>query len=217
MNKSLHTVLLVMFTTINAILLYLFLLQLPYGVEPFVSSLTHWSALRPRIDVVAAIAVFIAVVAFLIVRRLPASWKSTLVYFQLRFAHPGHRVFFGGKNPGFEREPLLQAYPEIHDSAYNPEVQMRVWRTLYKQHAAADLVAGTASSWRLLRGLYLVAVVFFLSFLIAWPLNRGVPVTLTLMYVFIFGTQTLFLLFSARKSGNRLANNVLAAALGLKP
>ncbi len=216
MNKVFQSALLVLFIVLNTLLLYLFLLQLPYGVDAFVSSLTHWSQLSPRIDVVAAVALAIAVITYLLVQRLPASWKNGLLYFRRRFAHPGHRAFFGGKDPGFEREPLLQAHPEIHDSAYNPQVQMQVWKRLYQQNANSDLVVGTAGSWRLLRNLFLVALVFLLSFIVAWPLNLGVPTVLAMSYLFIYGAQTIFLLFSARKTGERLANNVLATALGLK-
>ncbi|MGI9293894.1 MAG: hypothetical protein ACR2PS_07910, partial [Pseudomonadales bacterium] len=192
MNKVLQRVLLVLFTVLNTLLLYLFLLQLPYGVDAFVSSLTHWSELSPRIGAVAVIAFAIAAVTLYLVQRLPASWKSSLVYFRLRFAHPGHRVFFGGKNPGFEREPLLKAHPEIHDSAYNPQVQMQVWKRLYQQNAKATLVAGTAGSWRLLRNLYLVSQVFLWSFIVAWPLNPSVPPVLAMSYLFIYGAQSLF-------------------------
>ncbi|MGI9287250.1 MAG: hypothetical protein ACR2P1_17840 [Pseudomonadales bacterium] len=216
MNKVFQSVLLVLFIALNTILLYLFLLQLPYGVNAFVSSLTHWSELSPRIDTVATVALAIAVITFLLTQRLPASWKSGLLYFRRRFAHPGHRAFFGGKDPGFEREPLLKAYPEIHDSAYNPEVQMQVWKRLYQQNANAVLVASTAGSWRFLRNLYLVSLVFLSSFLVTWPLNLGVPIALAMMYLFIYGAQAIFLLFSARKTGERLANNVMATALGVK-
>ncbi len=217
MNKTIQRILLVSFTILNTLLLYLFLLQLPYGVDTFVSSLTHWSDMSPRIGTVAAIAFAIAAIALLLVERLPTKWKSSLAYFRRHYAHPGHRAFFGGgKNPGFDRKPLLQAYPEIHDSAYNPQVQMQVWKRLYQQNATADLVAGTAGSWRLLRNLYLVSVVFLLSFIVAWPLNLGVPAALAMAYLFIYGAQALFLLFSARKTGERLANNVMAAALGIE-
>lgn len=215
MNKVLQRILLVSFTVLNALLLYLFLLQLPYGVDTFVSSLTHWSEMSPRIVVVAAIACAMAAITLLLVQRLPSKWKSSLLYFQPHYGHPGHRAFFGGKEPGFEREPLLKAHPEIHDSAYNPQVQMRVWKRLYQQNATAALVAGTAGSWRLLRNLYLVSVVFLVSFIVAWPLNLGVPAVLALSYLFIYGAQAMFLLFSARKTGQRLATNVMAAALGI--
>lgn len=217
MNNVLQSVLLVLFIVLNTLLLYLFLLQLPYGVDALASSLSHWSELSPRIGVVATMALAIAVITFLLVRRLPGSFKSSFVYFRRRFAHPGHRAFFGGKDPGFEREPLLKAHPEIHDSAYNPQVQMEVWKRLYRQNATAPLVVGTTGSWRLLRNLYFVAVVFLLSFIIAWPLNHGVPTALALTYLFIYGAQTLFLLFSARKTGERLTHNVMAAALSIKP
>ncbi len=217
MNEVFQRMLLVIFNLLNTVLLFLFLLQLPYGVDSLVSSLTHWSELSPGINIVAAVAFAVATAALLLVQRLPGRFKSSLLYFRRQHAHPGHRIFFGGKNPGFEREPLLKAHPEIHDSAYNPQVQMQVWQRLYQQNANSDLVVGTAGSWRLLRNLYLVSVVFLICFFGAWSLNLGVPTILAMSYLFIYGTQTIFLFFSARKTGERLANNVLAAALGIKP
>ncbi len=215
MNEVFHRMLLVVFNLLNTILLFLFLLQLPYGVDSLVSSLTHWSQLSPGISIAAAIAFTIATTALLLVQRLPGKFKSSLLYFRRNFAHPGHRVFFGGKGPGFEREPLLQAHPEIHDSAYNPQVQMQVWRRLYQQNAKSDLVVGTVSSWRLLRNLYLIALVFLIAFFVTWPFNSGVPTVLAMSYLFIYGVQVIFLMLSARKTGGRLANNVLASALGI--
>ena len=217
MNNVFHRILLVVFNILNTILLFLFLLQLPYGMDSLVSSLTHWAELSPAIGIAAAVAFTMATIALLLVQRLPGRLKNSLLYFRGDFAHPGHRVFFGGKSPGFEREPLLQAHPEIHDSAYNPQVQMQVWQRLYQQNAKRDLVVGTANSWQLLRNLYLIALVFLVSFFVAWSLNFGVPTVLAMSYLFIYGTQTIFLLFSARKTGERLANNVLAAALNIAP
>ena len=205
-----------LFIIVNTVLLYLFLLQLPYGMDTLVLSLRRWSDISPRIEFVAAIALSVAVITVLLLKYLDSEWKSRLVYFRRQFAHPGHRAFFGGKDPGFDRKPLYAAYPEVRDSAYNPQVQIRVWKRLFKRHAKAPLVIGTYHSWLFLRDLYLISLVFMVAFLVAWPLNFGVPVALATSYIFIYGAQLLFLMFSARGTGTRLESNVLAEELGIQ-
>ena len=216
-NKFLKDFFLGLFITVNTILMYLFLLQLPYGIDTLALSLRRWANMSPRIEIVAAISFSVALTTVLLLKYLDSEWKSRLVYFRRRFANPGHRAFFGGKDPGFDRKPLYAAYPEVRDSAYNPQVQLQVWMRLFKRHAKAPLVMGTYHSWLFLRDLYLISLVFLMAFLVAWPLNFGVPVALALSYVFIYGAQVLFLLISARGTGLRLESNVLAEELGLKP
>ena len=215
-NNFLSNLIYIAFTVVNTILLYLFLLQLPYGMDTLAFSLRHWSEASPRIDIVAAISVAIAIITLFLVKRLDNEWKSRLLYCRQQFAHPGHHAFFGGKEPGFDREPLEKRYPEVRDSAYNPQVQMRVWTRLYRKHAKAPLVVGTYRSWLLLQNLYLISLVFLTVFLVAWPLNFGVPSVLAVSYIFIYGVQLLFLMFSARGTGTRLEYNVLAEELGIK-
>ena len=94
---------------------------------------------------------------------------------------------------------------------------MQVWRRLFKRHEKGTLVVGTYRSWLLLRDLYLISVVFLTAFLLAWLLNFGVPAVIALSYVFIYGAQALFLMFSARGTGTRLEFNVLAEELRIKP
>ncbi|MEN8131007.1 MAG: hypothetical protein ABFS45_12595 [Pseudomonadota bacterium] len=216
-NTLLKRILYTVFTAVNTALLYLFLLQLPFGVDALSFSLRHWSKFSPRIEFAAIISIAIAITTLILVRYLDGEWKSRLVYFRHQFAQPGYRAFFGGRDPGFDRRPLEKAYPEVRDSAYNPQVQLRVWTRLYKKHANASLVIGTYHSWVLLRDLYLISLVFLIAFLLAWPLNFGVPAVLVLSYIFIFGAQFLFLMFSARGTGSRLECNVLAEALAIKP
>jgi hypothetical protein len=216
-NKLLQRIVFVAFTVVNTALLYLFLLQLPFGLDTFASSLLNWYEMRPRIEIATAVSLGVAVFTLFLVNRLDNEWKSRLIYLRRRFAHPGHRAFLGGKDPGFDRKPLKITYPEVRDSAYDPEVQMQVWQRLYKRHAKASLVEGTYHSWVLLRDLYLISLGFLVAFLVTWPVNFGVPTVLALSYIFIYGAQLLFLMFSARGTGSRLECNVLAEELGIKP
>ncbi len=216
-NETLRSLIVVFFAVVNALLLYMFLLQLPYDIDAFVFSLVHWPRLSPRIEIVATICFVTVLVALSLVKWLNSEWKSRLVYFRHQNAHPGHHAFFSVKDPGFDRKPLLAAYPEVRDSAYNPQVQMRVWKRLFERHAEAPLVQGTYRSWLFLRDLYLISLVFLMVFLLAWPLNFGVPLALALSFVFIYGAQFLFLMFSARGTGTRLEYNVLAEELEMTP
>lgn len=214
-NNILKYLSIALFVAVNTVLLYLFLLQLPYGIDALVVSFKHWSQLSPRIEIVAVICGVTSLAALSLMRWLSSEWKSRLLYFRIQYANPGHRAFFGGKDPGFDRKPLLAAYPEVRDSAYNPQVQRQIWERLFERHAEASLVKGTYRSWVLLRDLYLISLVFLVAFLLLWPLNFGVPVALALSFVFVYGAQFLFLMFSARGTGSRLESNVLAEELGM--
>lgn len=210
-----HRILLAVFCALNATLLFLFLMHLPFGFKPLKLAIVGWSQASPRIDIVFALVVALAVLGYHGLRRLPAEWKIPFVYFHFRNAHPGHQAFFSLKEPPFDRKPLLTAYPEVKDAAYHPEVQYRTWCKLLDKHRQVPLVAGSVTGWELLRDLYLVALTFLLAFLLSWPLNQEVNPALALSYLFLFGVQTLFLLFSTRGTGQRLVYNVLAVELGV--
>jgi len=210
-----HRILLAVFCALNAALLFLFLMHLPFGFKPLKLAIVGWSQASPRIDIVFTLVLILAVGGYHGLRRLPAKWKIPFVYFRYRFAHPGHEAFFSLKEPPFDRKPLLSAYPEVKDSAYHPEVQYRTWCKLRDMHQEVPLVAGSITGWELLRDLYLVALSFLLAFLLSWPLNQTVNPALAFSYLFLFGVQTLFLLFSARGTCRRLVYNVLAVELGV--
>lgn len=215
--RFLHHSLITLFAAFNGVVLYLFLLQLPYGLEPLILSFTHWRALSPQIEIVAALATVSVIGALLIDAYLSDLFKTRLLYARWQQAHPAHHAFFSIKDPGFDRKPLYAAYPAVKDSAYDPKTQFDTWSLLYRKHAGARLVRGTHFSWTLLRDLYLVSILFLGLFLGAWAVNHDVPIQIVSTHAFIFGAQTAFLLFSARSAGSRLVNNVLATELGLGP
>lgn len=68
----------------------------------------------------------------------------------------------------------------------------------------------------MLRDIYILSIYFLCFFLIGWLINLGVPFQIVGIYLFLFGTQTLFLLFAARRTGYRLVDNVLGLALGIE-
>lgn len=210
-----HIVILGIFLGLNATLLFLFLMHLPFGYEPLRLVVRGWAQASPRIDIVFALSLFLAVGGYFGLQRLPAPWKTRLLYFRYHFAHPAHGAFFSLKEPPFDRKPLLAAYPEIKEAAYHPETQFRTWRQLCDRHAKVPLVTASVAVWELLRDLYLAEALFLLAFLVSWPLNQDVNPALALSYLFLFGVQALFLLFTARGTGQRLVYNVLAVELGI--
>ncbi|HEY5719823.1 MAG TPA: hypothetical protein VIX81_06365 [Gammaproteobacteria bacterium] len=210
-----HRLLLGLFCGINAALLFLFLLHLPVGLDTLELAFRGWAQARPRIDIVAGLVVALAAIGYFGLARLGPALKTRLVYSGGPYAHPGHEAFYSLKEPPFDRKPLLRRYPEIKDSAYSPEVQYRTFRRLLDKHAAVDVIGGSVAGWHVLRDLYLAALLFLAGFLLSWPLNGEVNPALALSYMFVFGAQALFLMFSARGAGRRLVQNVLMVELGL--
>jgi len=208
-----HRVLLALFCTLNGALLFLFLMHLPFGIDPLRLAIVGWAQAHPRIDIVFGIVVVLAAGSFYGLQQAAEQWKTLLLYFKARHAHPGHEAFYSLKEPPFDRKPLLKAYPEIKDSVYDPDVQFRTWCMLRDRHAATPLIASSLTVWNLLRDLYLVALLFLVAFLFGWPLNAGVNESLAFSYLFLFGVQVLFLMFSARGAARRLVYNVLAIEL----
>lgn len=213
--QSAHRILVSLFAGINAIMLYLFLLHLPLGYDSFAVSIRGWPGAMPRIGIVAALGIVLAVVAVLLAIRLGGVWKTRLVYLTWHYAHPAYRAFFGGKDPAFDRKPVRDAHPEIRDSAYNPEVQYRLWSELHAKYADKPVVTGTRAGWLLMRDLVLVSTLFLAAFLLSWTFNTGIIPALAFAYLYIFGAQVLFLTLSARGIGRRMVFNILALELGI--
>jgi len=212
----LHRVVLALFLALNGTLLFLFLMHLPFGIDPIRLAIVGWSQASPRIDIVFGVSLLLAVGGYHLVLRLPERIKNQVVFFGGRYAHPGHEAFYSLKEPPFDRKPLLKRYPEVRDSAYHPEVQYATWSRLLDKHAAVPVIAGSLTGWTLLSDLYVVANAFLAAFLLGWVVaNTDVNVALALSYLFLFGAQAMFLMFSARGTAKRLVYNVLAVELGI--
>lgn len=213
--KLFHGVLTALFAAFNAMMLYLFMLQLPFGFDPIVASLRYWDRLSPRIEIVSAMAVLVAVGALIWIYRAGDPMKNRVTYMRRGNPHPAASVFFTARKQPFETNTALQAFPAVKEEAFSPEVQLQVWGSLYAKHADNTLIASTRAYWRLMRDLYLLSVVFMAGYLIAWPLNAGVPFGLSSAYLFVFGAQVLFLMIGARGVGYRFVDNVVATELGI--
>ncbi len=215
MASYFHRLLVTLYATFNAIMIYLFLLNLPFGYEPFAATLAHWNDIE-GIKAVAGAGLVIAVVALLIAAQLGTEWKNALTYFSIKLSHPACNVFMTTRRQPFDTAAVLKAYPAVKEAAFAADVQFQVWESLYRRHAQNPLIMGTRAYWHLLRDLYVLSAYFLAIFLGVWALKWGVPFVISSPYLFVFGAQTLFLLLSARKVGYRLVDNVLATDLGLK-
>ncbi|WP_135606978.1 hypothetical protein [Solemya velesiana gill symbiont] len=213
--KLLHEGLVALFILINGMMLHLFLLHFPYGLEPFFISLVNWNKLSPQIGYVVTITLMVMVVVVALVWRLGTEWKNRILYMRMNYPHPAFNAFLTNRRQPFETSALVQAFPKVKDSGFNPQVQIETWNALHKQHADMPVVMNTRIHWHILRDLYLLALVFLGVFLVGWVVNFRVPFQIVSAYLFLFGAQFLFLLLMARKVGYRLVDNVLGVALGM--
>jgi len=212
--KYFHGVLLAIFATFNALMLYLFQLHLPFGFDPLVASFTHWDRFE-GIEVALTLALLVTLGGMVWVKRAREEVKNQVTYMKWHHPHPAATVFFTSRKQPFETNAVLAAFPAVKDAAFAPAMQQQVWDSLYAKHAKDTLIASTRLYWALMRDLFLLSTVFMSGFLGVWLLNLGTPLAFALPYVFVFGAQFLFLMISARGGGFRLADNVVAAELGI--
>lgn len=213
--NRLHVGLIIVFSVINGFMFYLFLLGLPYGIEPFLVSLAHWDELSPYIGIAAVLAILAALGGGLLSWRLTDDWKNGLLYLRWRFAHPAHSVFLTTRRQPFESNAALAAFPEVRDAAFSARVQTEVWLRLYEKNAKVPVVMNTRVHWLMLRDVYILSLVFLLLFLVGWLVNFRMPFAVVALYLFMYGVQFIFLMLAARHVGNRFVDNVLAVELGL--
>lgn len=210
-----HLALVILFAALNGVMLYLFMLQLPFGLDPFLVSLAAWDKLSPQILYVAVVCTSVAVAGALLVQRLPELWKNRLLYGRARYPHPASDAFLTSRKQPFETRDLQARFPAVKDSGFSRKVQTEVWREAYRRQNSEPVVLNTQIHWDMLRDLYILALYFLGLFLIGWIINLGVPFQIVAIYLFLYGTQTLFLLLTARRTGFRMVDNVLALELGI--
>ncbi len=212
-----HKLLLGLFALINGVMLYLFLLHLPFGVDPFLLSLMHWSEIEntPSIEVVTSVSFGLAILAAIYIWGMEDMLQNRLLYMRWKFPHPAQDAFLTSRKQPFESSKLLAAFPQIKDSGFSRIKQTETWIELYRKYAAKTVVLNTDIHWRMLRDLYCVSLLFLPVFLLSWALNSDMPLSIASTYVFMFGAQFLFLLLTARRIGLKLVDNVLAVAIGM--
>jgi hypothetical protein len=210
-----HTPLLAVFALMNGIIFYMFLLHLPFGSDAFLLSLAYWGRLSPVSEIATVLGAVMAIAGVITAKRLDDNWKNRLLYWRWEYAHPAYDSFLTTRKQPFESVELLAAFPEVKNSGFNHKVQLDTWMRLYPKHQAHPVIQSTHSQWMMQRDFYLIATLFLSVFLVAWPLNRGVPFNIAGAYAFIYGAQFIFLLFMARRVGLRLVDNLLGVALGV--
>jgi len=212
--KQLHKLLLGMFALLNGVMLYLFLLHLPYGLEALVLSMVHWSEMDNNLLITAVsfgLAAFIALYAW----KMDEVWKNRLLYMRWQFPHPAQDAFLTSRKQPFDSKKLLAAFPQIKDAGFSRVKQTEVWEQLYRKYSDKTVVINTDIHWRILRDIYCLSLMFIPPFAIAWLLNSDMPLSIAATYVFLFGAQFLFLLLAARSIGLKLVDNVLGVSIGM--
>ncbi|MES9897580.1 MAG: hypothetical protein ABW148_00995 [Sedimenticola sp.] len=213
--KLFHEALVGLFVLMNGMMLHLFLLQFPYGLDAFFISLENWDKLTPQIGYVVTIVLLVMVSVVGLTWRLNGEWKNRILYLRMRYAHPAFNAFLPTRRQPFETVDLLKAFPYVKDSGFNHQVQVDTWDFLHKKYADKPVVMNARIHWQILRDLNLLAVVFLGVFLIGWLVNYDVPFQIVSAYLFLFGGQSLFLMLMARRVGYRLVDSVLGVALGI--
>ncbi|MEW8044338.1 MAG: hypothetical protein G8D28_08480 [gamma proteobacterium symbiont of Phacoides pectinatus] len=213
--RHFHQALVVLFVLLNGMMLYLFLLNLSYGLDLFLATFRKWQALSPQAGYAMGFTVVLMGMAVFTLRRLDDQWKNRLLFFRWREPHPARDAFLSTRRQPFGSGELLSAFPEVKDAGFDPGVQVESWERAHQRHAANPVVLNTEIHWRMLRDLYVLGLLFLIVFLLGWLAKAGIPFQLVATYVFLFGAQVLFLLLAARRLGFRLVDNVLGVELGL--
>jgi hypothetical protein len=210
-----HLGLIAVFAAINALMLYLFLMKLPYDIHVFFASLDHWDEQQPRIGIVSAIVLTAAMAGGWFAWRMPEDWKYRLLYFRWFFPHPAFNAFLTTRKQPFESKALLKAFPGVKDAGFSSSIQIETWKQCLDRHADVPVVINTRIHWDMLRDLYVLSLIFLILFFLGYLFLIGVPFQFVAIYMFVFGAQFLFLLLSARRVGYKLVDNVLAVSLGM--
>ncbi|MES9905689.1 MAG: hypothetical protein ABW168_23825 [Sedimenticola sp.] len=213
--KLFHEGLIGLFAVINGMMLHLFLLHFPYGLEAFFISLASWDKLTPQIGYVVTITLLVMVSVVVLSRRLSGEWKNRILYLRMRYAHPAFNAFLPTRRQPFETVDLLKKFPFVKDSGFNHQVQVDTWDFLHKKYADRVIVINTRIHWQILRDLNLLAMVFLVVFLLGWLVNYDVSFRIVSAYLFLFVGQFLFLMLMARRVGFKLVDIVLGMALGI--
>lgn len=212
----LHIALIILFATLNGIMLYMFLLPVPYGVDYFLHTLATWDDWGSRIVIVATLAAVLSVVGAILAQKLPSHWKNRLLYLRWSFPHPSQDAFLASRKQPFESQDLLAAYPVVKDSGFNRQVQVDTWHSIHDRVATIPVVVNTRLHWEMLRDIYVLSLFYIVAFALGWVVNYGVPFQVVAAYLFLFGAQFLFLWMTGRKMGVRLVDNVLGVSLGVE-
>ncbi|MCB1857305.1 MAG: hypothetical protein KDI63_03490 [Gammaproteobacteria bacterium] len=212
---NLRILLLVIFSLINGVVLYLFLLQLPFGQEAFLLSLAYWDKFAIPSAAAVTVAAATTLIGLAAAWRLHDDWKHRLIYLRWRHPHPASNAFLAVRRQPFDQQALLSRFPQVKDSGFDPQVQTSAWLSVYPQYSQQQVIVDTMKHWSLIRDLYVIAILFLVVFFVAWLSMYPVPFGIVSSHIFIFGAQVIFLFLMARRVGFRLVDNLLGVCLGV--
>lgn len=148
------------------------------------------------------------IVAVFLNDLLPSNLKASIVFFRFKNALPGHRAFskHALSDPRIDIEALKKKIGEFPE---NPRHQNTFWYRLYQKHQSSIIVNDSHKRFLLFRDLaaltfmmLIISTIFFLFFYTKQRLYTLVMCGLSI--------QFFWFAFSARNTGIRLVQNVLA-------
>ena len=157
--------------------------------------------------VVAMMPILVLVLSGLISAEL----KAILVFWRVKNALPGHRVFTK-LAPCDARIDMNDLRRKLGDIPRAAKEQNTCWFKLYKKHESAPTVENPHRSFLLARDLASIALIFSIGggFGLAFG---GVKFTTVALYVVVMLAQYFLLAVVARNHGNRLVCNVIVEHL----
>ena len=181
----------------------------------FIGSDSFWTDLQSKYTtlnrknglVVAMMPILVLVLSGLISAEL----KAILVFWRVKNALPGHRVFtkLAQRDARIDMNDLRKKLGDIPRAA---KEQNTCWFKLYKKHESAPTVENPHRSFLLARDLASIALIFSIGggFGLAFG---GVKFTTVALYVVVMLAQYFLLAVVARNHGNRLVCNVIVEHL----
>jgi hypothetical protein len=139
---------------------------------------------------------------------LPSSFKATIVFWRIKDALPGHRAFsdHAKTDPRIDLTALKQKFGELPQS---PREQNTRWYKLFQNHQSNVIVGDAHKRFLLFRDSSSLTLLILVIAGGAAALS-SVPVGVQAMLIGGVGVQFLWLAVSARNTGIRLVQNVLA-------
>jgi len=139
---------------------------------------------------------------------LPSNAKASIVFWRIKDALPGHRAF-SEHAEGDPRIDIAALKKRVGEFPQNPRDQNSCWYKLFQKHQSNVIVSDSHKRFLLFRD---SSSLTLLILAIAWIASvlAGAPAGLQATVVGGLAVQFLWLAISARNTGIRLVQNVLA-------
>lgn len=139
---------------------------------------------------------------------LPSNAKASIVFWRIKDALPGHRAFSEHAKAD-PRIDIAALNKKVRKFPQNPRDQNTCWYKLFQKHQSNVIVSDSHKRFLLFRD---SSSLTLLILVIAWIASAlsGIPVGLQAVVVGGLAVQFLWLAISARNTGIRLVQNVLA-------